>query len=79
MAKADPHSVSVPVTDKHYETQTQINKSFIDSSKENVHYKKCSKYAAFMTWTNQYIILVKHVTNESNIKDRYNALRKELL
>lgn len=78
LAKADPLTVSSPVADKHFDTVASITKSFIDSSKENENYKKCSPHAPFLAWTSQYIILVRHSAAEAKVKDSYDAVNREL-
>jgi hypothetical protein len=51
MGKADPIAINDQVADKYFDYITGITKSFIDNSKENELFKKCSPFAPFLAWT----------------------------
>lgn len=78
MYLADPLKVSGAIADKHFDTITAITKSFMDSSKENEHYKKCSPHTAILAWCSQYIILVRHMSAEKKVQDSYDAVQREI-
>lgn len=78
MNKADPLKVNAAVADKHFDTITSITKSFMDSSKENEHYKKCVPHTAILAWCSQYIILVRHMAAEKKVQDSYDTVQKEI-
>jgi hypothetical protein len=64
------------VADRHFDTITAITKSFMDSSKENENYKKCSPHTAILAWTSQYIILVRHMAAEKKVQDSADAVKR---
>lgn len=62
MQKVDPLVIKEDVANKHFDTLKNLTKDFIDP--EHPNYKKCSPFAPYLAWAQQFILYIKNAKAE---------------